>query len=177
MSRSNLQILLVFALAFAPLSCKRAKTVHVEQTEEEGPRLASVLHVSDPKIEPQLISGFYGIEGNAWRWTARQFSVVLRVPAGAAQRGAALDLALTVPQVTIDKLKTVTLSATADGHPLPPETYNQTGQFDYKRDLAPGTLPNSSVRLEFQLDKAMAPANGDLRELGIIVRSISLEAK
>ncbi|HUK19118.1 MAG TPA: hypothetical protein VLW65_22005 [Bryobacteraceae bacterium] len=177
MTVSSLRVLLIVALAFAPLSCKRAKTVHVEQTEEEGPRLASVVHVSDPKVEPQLISGFYAIEGNAWRWTAKQFSVVLRVPTGAAQRGATLDLALTVPQVTIDKLKTISLSASADGHPLPPETYTQTGQFDYKRDLAPGTLANSSVRLEFQLDKAMAPGNGDLRELGVIVRSIGLDAK
>ena len=173
----KLEVLLLLSLAFAPLSCKRAKTVHVEQTEEEGPRLASVVHASDPKIEPQLISGFYAIEGNAWRWTAKQFAVVLRVPTGVAQRGATLDVALTVPQVTIDKLKTISLSATADGHPLAPESYKESGQFDYKRDIPPGTLANSSVRLEFQLDKAMAPGNGDLRELGVIVRSIGLESK
>lgn len=177
MSRSNLQVLLSLALALTPLSCKRASTVHVEQTEEEGPRLASVVRVSDPKIEPQLINGFYGIEGNAWRWTAKHFTVMLRVPNGAAERGATLDLALTVPQVTIDKLQSISLSATSDGHPLPPETYTKTGQFDYKQDLAPGTLPNGSARVEFQLDKAMSPGNGDLRELGVIVRSISLEAK
>jgi hypothetical protein len=177
MRRSHLEILLTLSLALAPLSCKRPKTVHVEQTEEEGPRLASVVHVSDPKLEPQLVSGFYAVEGNAWRWTARTFSVVLRVPSGANQGGATLDLSLTVPRVVIDKLKTVTLSASADGHPLPPETYSQDGQFDYKRDIPPGALPNNSVRIEFQLDKAMPPANGDLRELGVIVRSVGLEAK
>jgi len=177
MRRSHLEIVITLSLALAPLSCKRAKTVHVEQTEEEGPRLASVVHLSDPKIEPQLVNGFYGIEGNAWRWTAKTFVVVLRVPAGANQRGATLDLAFTVPNVVVEKLKTVTLSAVADGHPVPPETYSQDGQFDYKRDIAPGSLPNNSVRIEFQLDKAMPPANGDLRELGVIVRSIGLEAK
>jgi len=177
MDVSKLQVALVLALAFAPLGCKRSGSVHVQQTEEEGPRLASVVHVSDPKLEPQLVSGFYGIEGKAWRWTARKFTVVLRVPSGAAQRGATLNLALTVPQVVIDKLKTVTLSAAADGHPLPPETYSTSGQFQYKRDLEPGTLPNQSVKLDFELDKAMPPANGDLRELGIIVASIGLEAK
>jgi hypothetical protein len=177
MRRTHLEIVLALSMPFALSSCKRAKTVHVEQTEEEGPRLASVVHVSDPKLEPQLVSGFYGVEGNAWRWTAKQFTVVLRVPADANQRGATLDLALTVPRVVIDKLKTVTLSATADGHPLAPETYSQDGQFDYKRDIPPGSLPNSSVLVEFQLDKAMPPANGDLRELGVIARSIGLESK
>jgi hypothetical protein len=173
----RLGTILMLALAFAPLSCKRARTIQVEQTEEGGPRLASVVHVADPKVEPQLVNGFYGIEGNAWRWTARQFSVVLRVPSGSAQGGAVLDLDLTVPQVTIDKLKSVTLSAAADGHPLPPETYTTSGQFHYKRDIAPGTLAGPSAKLEFQLDKTLPPANGDLRELGVIVASVGLAAK
>jgi hypothetical protein len=128
-------------------------------------------------VESQLASGFYGIEGNAWRWTAKQFTVVLRVPGGAAERGASLDMALTVPPVIIEKLKADSLSATAAGHPLPPETYTTSGQFHYKRDLAPGTLANQSVRVEFHLDKAMTPGNGDLRELGLIVASVGLEAK
>jgi hypothetical protein len=177
MRGSNLRVVLTLAVALALLSCKRAQTVHVQQTEEEGPRLASVVHVNDPKVEPQLVSGFYGIEGNAWRWTGKQFAVVLRVPTGSGQRGATLDLALTIPPVIIEKLHSVMLSATADGHALPPETYSEAGQFDYKRDLAPGTLASSSVRLEFQLDKAMPPANGDLRELGMVVRSVGVEAK
>jgi hypothetical protein len=173
----ELGTILALALAFAPLGCKQAKTVHVQQTEEEAPRLASVVHVADPKVEPQLVSGFYGVEGKAWRWTAKQFTVVLRVPAGAAERGATLDLALSVPQVTIDKLQTVSLFVTVDGHALPPETYTTSGQFDYKRDVAPGMLANQSARLEFHLDKAMPPANGDQRELGVIVSSAGLEVK
>jgi hypothetical protein len=175
--KRKLEIALTLTLAFAPLGCKRAKTVHVEQTEEEGPRLASVVHFSDPKVEPQLITGFYAVESNAWRWTAKQFAVVLRVPVGAVQRGAMLDLSLTVPQVVLDKLKSVTLAAKVDGHELPPETYSTSGQFDYKRDIPPGALSAASARVEFSLDKAMPPANGDLRELGVIVRSVGLEAK
>ena len=170
-------IVFTLALAFAPLSCKRDRTVHVQQTEEEAPRLASVVHVSDPKVAPQLVSGFYGIEANAWRWTAKHFTVILRVPSGAAQRGATLDLALTVPAVTIEKLKSVSLTASVDGHPLPPETYTHSGAFHLKRDVPADLLTNQSVKVEFQLDKVMPPSNGDMRELGIIVGSIGLEAK
>ena len=53
----------------------------------------------------QLVSGFYGIETGAWRWTGKQFAVALGTPAGAAQKGAVLELKLTVPPVTIEKLK------------------------------------------------------------------------
>jgi len=173
----NWQWALVVVLALAPLGCKRAPKVRVQQTEEEAPRLASTVRVADPKRESQLVSGFYGVEGNSWRWTAKKFSVVLHAPLGAAQKGATLDLALTVPGVVIEKLKTISLAATVDGRPLAPETYTEPGRFTFKRDLPPGALTGDSVRVDFQLDKAMQPAGADLRELGIIVSSIGLDPK
>lgn len=168
---------LALALAFAPLACKRPKTVPVQQTLEEAPRMASTIKMSDAKLEPQLVSGFYGIEGNAWRWTARQFSVVLRPPLGAAQRGATLQLSLSIPKVAIDKLKTISLAAAVDGSPLPPETYTTEGQFVYKRDIAPNLLTGASVKIDFTLDRAMPPEGADRRELGVIVSAVSLDAK
>src|SRR5579862_9417314 len=119
------QAALLLALALAAPGCKRAPKVRVQQTEEETPRMVSTVRVSDPKLESQLVSGFYGIEGNSWRWTAPQFSVVLHPPLGAAQKGATLDLALTVPGVVIESLKAISLGATVDGRPLAPETYTE----------------------------------------------------
>jgi len=168
---------LLAALALVPVGCKQAKKVQVQQTVEESTRMASVVHMGDPKVESQLVSGFYGIEGNAWRWTARQFTVALRPPFGASQRGASLQLSLTVPQVVIDKFKTLALTASVDGSPLPPETYTQAGPYIYKRDVPANLLAGDSVKVDFQLDKAMPPSGGDLRELGIVVNSVSLEAK
>lgn len=168
---------LAAVLALAPVGCKQARKVQVQQTVEEAPRLASVVRMGDAKLESQLVSGFYGIEGNAWRWSARQFSVVLRPPFGAAQRGGALVLNLTVPQVLIDKLKNVSLTASIDGSPLPPETYTQAGPYAYKRDVPANLLAADSVKVDFALDKAMPPAGGDKRELGVVVNSVSLEAK
>ncbi len=161
----------------ASLGCKQAKKVQVQQTVEESPRLASAVRMGDPKLESQLVSGFYGIEGNAWRWAGRQFSVILRPPFGASQRGATLVLNLTVPPVVIEKLKNVSLSASVDGSPLPPETYTQAGPYSYKRDLAATQLTGDSVKVDFQLDKAMPATDQDKRELGVVVNSVSLEAK
>ncbi len=173
--RRGAALLLLAMVAFA--ACKRKETVKVQQTDEEGPRMASTVHAGDPKSETQLVNGFYAIEQNAWRWTAQRFSVVLRPPAGGAQRGATLNLQLTVPDAVIAKLKTVSLSATVGGTMLSPETYTQSGSFTYTRDVPPNLLGSEAVRIDFQLDKALPPGSADARELGVIVASVGLDAK
>ena len=179
MNRTFLGGALALALTLAAAGCKREqKAVHVQQPEEElAPRLASAVSMADPKLEPQLLSGFYGIEGNAWRWTAKKFSVALRTPANAAQNGATLNLSLSIPQVVVDKLKSVTLSAMAGDSALAPETYSKSDQYIYKRDVPPAALKRGSVRIDFTLDKAIPPSGADLRELGIIVSNVTLEPK
>ncbi|HUI79888.1 MAG TPA: hypothetical protein VLY24_18305 [Bryobacteraceae bacterium] len=167
---------LLLAMAFS--ACKSGQNVKVEeQGDESAPRIASMVHTGDPKSESQLLSGFYGIEQNAWRWTAQQFSVALRPPAGAAQKGATLNVQLAVPDVTINQLKTVTLSAGTGSVALAPETYTQSGSFTYTRDVPASQLTGDSVRLDFHLDKALPPSASDKRELGLIVSSIALDAK
>ena len=168
--------LIVVALLVAPIGCNRKK-VRVGATDEDTPKMMSVLNMGDPKVEPQLIKGFHGIEAAAWRWTEKQFTVALRPPFGSSQKGARLTVTLTVPPVAIEKLKTVSLSATAGGNALPPETYTTVGDYVYVRDIPANLLTGDSLRVDFQLDKAMAPSGADIRELGIIVLSIGLESK
>lgn len=174
-NRRAAALLLVLILGAA--GCKRKETVKVAQTDEEGPRMASTVHTGDPKSETQLVNGFYGIEQNAWRWTAQRFSVVLRPPADAAQRGATLNVQLTVPEATLAKLKTISLSANIGGTPLSPETYTQPGPYTYTRDVPAGLLGSEAVRIDFQTDKALPPTGVDARELGVIVGSVGLDAK
>ena len=168
--------LMAAALLLAPIACKNKK-VKVQPTDEEPPRMASAVSMGDPKAETQLINGFYGVEAGAWRWTAKQFTLVLRPPSGSAEKGAKLQLKLTVPPVVIEKLKGVALSATANGKPLAPESYTQTGEYVYTREIPASALTGESVKIDCQLDKAIPPSAGDLRELGIIVLNASLESK
>jgi hypothetical protein len=165
---------LLLTLAIAPLGCKRPRA-HAQQAAEETPRMASMVHVGDPKMAAQLVGGFYGIEANAWRWTARRFAVALRPPLGAAAKGAVLTLKLTVPPVVIEKERSVTLSAAIGGSALPPETYSKAGEYTYRRTVPAGALGGDTVRVDFELDKAMPPSGGDERELGIVVLSAGLE--
>jgi hypothetical protein len=102
---------------------------------------------------------------------------VLRPPFGASQKGATLQLRLTVPPVIVEKLKNVSLSATIGGSALPPETYTQAGDYTYTRDVAPPLLAGQSVRVDFQLDKSIPPSGADLRDLGLVVLSAGLESK
>jgi hypothetical protein len=166
--------LLLVTLAFAPLGCKRKKAL---PSAGEPPTMASTVHMGDPQTATQLIGGFYGIEQNAWRWTARRFSLVLRSPFGAGQKGGTLQVRLTVPPVVVEKLKTISLSATIGGATFPPETYTQAGDYTYTRDVAPALLAGQSVRVDFQLDKSMPPSGADLRDLGVVVLSAGLEPK
>jgi hypothetical protein len=162
---------LLLALAFAPLGCKR------KPSGEAAPGMASTLHMGDPRIDTQLITGFYGIEQNAWRWTGRRFSLALAPPSGAAQKGGTLQLRLTVPPVIVERLKTISLSAAIAGSAFPPETYTQAGDYTYTREVAPALLAGESVRVDFQLDKSMPPSGADLRDLGLVVLSAGLEPK
>jgi len=165
-------------LLLASFACNRRQKVEVQPTiEEAAPALASSVHTRDPKSAGQLVSGFHQIEANAWRWTAKSFAVALYPPAGSGQKGATLQLKFTIPPVVTEKLGKVTLSASVAGSQLAPESYSRPGQYTYERDIPPGVLSGNSVRVDFQLDKALPPGETDLRELGVVVVSAGLESK
>lgn len=166
----------VAALVFAA-ACKREQKGIERATVEESPELAAVVHVADPKTSFQLLKGFYALEGNSWRWTAGRFSVVLRAPAGARDKGATLRLKVNVPEAIAGRLGPQTLSARAGSVALPPETFPQPGDYEYARDVPAAAFETDSIQIEFSLDKALPPGQVDQRELGIIVTTVGLEPK
>lgn len=105
--------------------------------------------MSDARIAGQLLDGFYGVEAGAWRWTAKQFSVRLKTPDGAAQKGATLRFLLTVPPVVIEQSNAITLSGTVEGETLAPETYTAAGQYTYRRDIPASALGGADVTVAF----------------------------
>ena len=167
----------LMALALATPAC----TLHHEKprvTEEEpAPRLAMIVHVSDPGTASQLLSGFYEVEHDAWRWTAGKFSVRLRPPRQASRKGATLQLKFSVPDVVIAKLHAVSLDAVVRGTNLGHESYKQAGEFVYSRDVPPNLLSQDPVQIDFSLDKVLPATPDDKRNLGIIVSSVGFEPK
>ena len=148
--------------------------------------ISSSVLTGDPRFAKQL-EGFNQIEPGGWRWTMREFAVTLRAPAGSAQAGARLTLQLFVPEAIIRKLGPITLTArihphrggTQAGMPVlqESETYATAGQHTFTRDLEAGWLKAGANRVEFTLDKYVAPGPEDSRERGVVVSSASLEPR
>ena len=147
------------------------------RTEEEPPQPSCEVQVADPLAISQLISGWYNVERNSWRWTAGKFAVVLRPPIGSAIKGANLTLSFTVPEVVISQLHSVTLSASVQGTQFAPEVYKNAGKAIYRRDVPASMLSGNAVRVDFALNRVMVPGKGDTRELGIIADRVGLEVK
>ncbi len=172
MNRKLLCVLFA-TLAVAPFGCNRQKS----PISQEAAPLASVVRTGDPTAARQLVSGFHAIENGAWRWTQRKFEVELAVPPGAAARGAVLEARFTVPPVTIEKVKSQTLTTSVGGTALKPATLDTAGPFTYSREIEPAQLATPTVKIAFELDKALPQEGGDIRELGIVANNFLLKAR
>lgn len=165
-------------LALTGVSCKgRHNRVAVQNEEPDtGSRMASTVRMNDPQAGAQLLSGFYPVENSSWRWTAGKFSVLLRTPPTAAQRGGALTLAFSVPEVVIQKLNRVTLSASINGTVLKSAEYESPGSYVFSADVPASMLAGDSVKVDFGLDKSLPPGL-DKRQLGVIATSVGVSTR
>ena len=165
------------ALALTAPGCQRQSQEPASAAPAESQAFASTVHTGDAKSAGQLVSGFYGIEQNAWRWTAQQFAIQLHPPAGSAQSGASLVVTLTVPDAIIQNLHSVVLTPAIGGVALPSATYSKPGNYSYQQDVAANLLTADPVRVDFHLDHSLPAGGGDKRQLGIVVLSVGLESK
>lgn len=136
---------------------------------------ASVIHMADRTVERQLLWGFHNVEGNRWRWTAREFSVLLRPPQNAEKKGARLMLEFYLPQSHLDTLGPVTVFAKADGTPLEEQTFSKEGAYKYSRYIPPDLLATTILPVQFRWSRAMQPSPTEGRELGAVVTQVGLE--
>jgi hypothetical protein len=138
-----------------------------------GPQ--STVRMADLHTTRQLVSGFYELEAGAWRWTSKQCSVMLKVPAGASEKGGVLTLQGSLPEPTL-KNGPVTVSASVSGTALPPQTFSKPGEIIYRADVPATALNHPNLLAVFTVDKVFQ-FPGDKRELGIVASVISLRAK
>jgi hypothetical protein len=168
-------VLLILSLLGAASGCKRKRRPVVQASDDAV--FASMIDMSDPRAKAQLVKGFFDLESGAWRWTTRQFDVVLGPPRGAAEKGATLVLRFAIPDVEMQRLKPMTLSAEANAVHLAPEQYTSGGDLTYTREVPAAALSSGNVAVSFTLDKALPPSEADSRELGVIVKAVGFELK
>jgi hypothetical protein len=133
--------------------------------------------VADPAASVQLGRGFYAVENDSWRWTARSFSVTVRPPKKAAANGARLVFKFAIPEAVMNRVKAMKLTAKVNGTELPAEEYTNAGDHTYSRDLPASLMRTEAVTVDFALDKFLPPSPADDRELGVVASLIGLEAK
>ena len=139
------------------------------------PHAASSVNMGDPAHAAQLLNGFYNTEAGAWRWTAKNFSVLLKTPPGAERNGAELVLKFFVPDSQLQRLGAITLSADSDGHSLAARTLTHSNEYTYSTPVPAGALQPGFVVMNFRLDKAAVNVPGDERELGVVVSAVELD--
>ncbi|MCX6622826.1 MAG: hypothetical protein NTY38_17525, partial [Acidobacteria bacterium] len=149
-----------------------AKTLATRHKPSES---ASVL-MKDPLAGDRL-RGFHQIEPGGWRWTSRSFSISMASPDPADGKHLRLVFAFYVPDVVAQKLGALTLSGRVAGHELAPSVWEQSGRFTYVRNIEAGWLTAGGNRIDFTLDKALPPGEGDRWELGVIAVSATLEPR
>ncbi len=174
---SGRQAAFLLLIALTGAACKgKHSRVTVQNEEEAAPRLASVVRMNDPQASAQLVSGFYPVENNSWRWTAGKFSAVLRTPLTAAQSGATVTFAFSVPPVVIEKLGKIALTASVNGTVLKTDEYDKPGPSIFTADVLPAQLTGDTVKVDFVLDKSLPPGI-DKRQLGVIATSVGITVK
>ncbi len=138
-----------------------------------GPQ--SIVRMSDLHTERQLIHGFYDLEAGAWRWTGKEFTVNLKTPDGAAQKGAVLTLQGSVTPDSIQKAP-LGISSSVNGVALPSQTLSKPGEFIYRADVPANALNDPMILADFTLSSTHQAA-GDSRDLGVIASVIGIRSK
>jgi hypothetical protein len=163
-------------LALGSVGCegKLPQTPVANEGQKAATTPVSIVRMNDQTAGAQLLSGFYGVENNAWRWTAGKFSVLLLTPPAARQSGATLTLAFSIPDGVIEKLRKMTLTASVNGTTFQPAVYAKPGPEAYTAGIPASLLSADTVKIDFALDKTVAPGGADTRQLGIIASSVGL---
>ena len=182
MQTQNRRHFILPALAFLLVAggCRGKHSRNVvqnEEPEEGGPRIASSLRMNDAAATVQLLRGFYGLESGTWRWTAGTFTVLLRPPLASPQRGATLKFSFSIPDVLIQKLHTVALTASIAGTKLKTASYSKPGAYTLTADIPPELLAKEAITVDFALDKSLPAGTLDQRELGLVATAVGLDSK
>lgn len=134
-----------------------------------------MIRMADLHTQKQLLRGFYQLEAGAWRWTQKEFSVVLKVPEEASKKGGVLTLQ---GSLTPDSVQNgpVEISCEINGHALQKAAFSKPGEIIYRVDVPASAFAGSLVAADFSLNKTYR-VPGDQRNLGLIATVISLRAQ
>jgi tRNA (mo5U34)-methyltransferase len=117
------------------------------------------------KTEPiiRILNGWHKMENMAWRWTGREFGLVIENRAGATR----LEIVFQATPALFKSSDTLSLEATVNGEPLPPETFRSAGRHVYSRSVSPAPR---QCEIQIRLSHTFPEPPDSDRDLGVIVR-------
>jgi hypothetical protein len=165
------------ALVGAACHGRHEKVFIEDDAPETGAQPVSVFKMNDPAASRQLVGGFYSLEGQTWRWTKQDFVISFKTPPEAARRGAVASFDFVIPDVEIQKLSTVQLAAAVSGKQVGVTRYTSPGSYTFKAEVPGELCGHPQTVVDFHLEKALPPASGDGRELGVIATAAALQTR
>lgn len=166
-------LLLSLAAAGLSLGCLHNAPEFPLATE---PQLLSRIQAADPRAAAQMLDGFYPLEQRLWSWTTKEFAVSLAPPRPVADLPAELALRFTLPEVIIERLGPITLTARIDGAEIGSQIYDTPGVgLLFNAEVPDALLVTDETVVEFELDKSMMADEEPIRELGIVFLSAALQ--
>ncbi len=121
--------------------------------------------------EVQMLDGWHAPEDTGWRWTRQHFSAAFTLPPGGARRVQPLIYLYLAPALFTGQ-DTVTITATLAGQARA-QAYGAPGRHLFSCEFATD-FPAGEQRLDFSLDRVLAPEPGDQRERSLIVASLTV---
>jgi tRNA (mo5U34)-methyltransferase len=115
-----------------------------------------------PHYGVRLLEGWHPLEQNSFRWTERRFSVELKRSPLVNASTFRFDFRIAFPGPVI-------LNVKVNGFALPPATYIAEGEHSYVAKLPRQALKDTSIRIDFEVDKCVPGGTLDERELALLV--------
>jgi hypothetical protein len=179
--RPRLRPICIAALcaALAGIACRgKHQRVYIEDDAPESTaQPVSAFKMNDPAASRQLVGGFYSLEGQTWRWTKRDFVISFKTPPEATRRGAVASFDFVIPDIVIQKLSSVQLAAAVSGKQMGLTRYASSGSHTFQAEIPAELCANPQTVVDFHLEKALPPASGDGRELGVIATGAALRTR
>lgn len=151
---------ITFGLRPFDLSTQPIDVIRAEAVTGRQPTL-SYLPMNAPEAERQIQSGLFGLEGNRWRWSGRDASVLLLTPSEPQP----VEAQFNIPDVA--KARHITLLL--NGKTVAEATYPSPGNYTLRS--APLKPSQSTAEIVLHVDEVTTTPN-DPRELGVIVTAI-----
>ncbi|MEZ5401181.1 MAG: glycosyltransferase family 39 protein [Bryobacteraceae bacterium] len=126
----------------------------------------SWLPMNAPEAEAQIISGVYGLEGGAWRWTGRRAVFTMALPPAPEHFVANFRI--------VDQMAGRKVRLSLDGGVVAEAEYPAAGEYTL-RSAAPVGPRASASTVTLEVSEAFR-VPGDQRELGLILTGIGYRA-